>query len=196
MITVINRKIYEGLPFEDYLKLPGVSHSDIRNKGNRVFATPKMQLGTLTHTYLLTPSLYSGEHATLVVPLAKKLKAEIGPLLPFLRPEISVTCDFVAMVDGKEWILPYRGRADIGKPGRIGIDIKVSEMPLQRSVAFFDYDNQQNGYALGFGFQAVIIVAINPKTHLISMYNVHMTPLWWKIQIPKYGKPLYYEKNV
>lgn len=191
MITITEQKIYENLPFEEYLKLPGYSHSDIRNKGQKVFATSKMQLGTAVHNYLLTPAEYSGENSALVVPLAAKLKAEIGPLLPFLKPELSITCkmNVVNPQTGKIWGMAARGRADLGIPGRFGIDIKVSEMPLKKAVEYFEYDNQQNGYAIMFKFQQVIIIAINPKTRLVSMYVVPMQKHWWAERVLEYGRP-------
>lgn len=179
------------MPFEDYLNLPGYSHSDIRNKGNKVFPTPKMKLGTLVHNYLLTPGQYSGEQSELVIPLARKLKQEIEPLLGFLRPEISGTANFVL----QGWSMPARGRADLGIIGRFGVDIKVSEMPLfikggKGSVEYFGYNNQQNGYAAIFGFKAVVIISISPKTKAISWYNVPINTEWWEQQIPIYGRPL------
>lgn len=185
-MQVTDRKIFQNLLFEDYLNLPGYSHSDIRNKGNQVFATPKMQLGTLVHTYLLTPALYTGQNHELVIPIASKLKMEIGPLLAFLKPEISATANLVS----GGWSMPVRGRADLGIIDRFGIDIKVSGMPLRQAVEYFGYNNQQNGYAAIFGFKGVIIISIDPSNKKISMYNVPITTAWWEEKIPKYGRPI------
>lgn len=191
MIQVTDRVIYTDLAFEDYLILPGYSHSDIRNKGKKIWATPKMQLGTQVHTYLLTPALYTGENSALVIPLAKKLKAEIGALLPFLKPEISVTCKMKVTnpKTGKVWVMRARGRADLGIVDRFGIDIKVSEMPLRKAVEYFEYDNQQNGYGIMFNFKQVLIIAIHPKTLAVSMYVVPMGKQWWAERVLEYGRP-------
>lgn len=198
MIHVQNRQIIKDLPFEDYLKLPGVSHSDIKNNGKKIFATPKMQLGTAIHHYLLTPGEYKGQNRAYVVPAVMAIKKELGPLLGLFQPELSITCDFVHA----GWSLKFRGRGDLVIYERLLVDVKVTEMPLPKFVEFFETDNQLSGYSIAFGTGAAIVVGVNPikakkwyvsrnqKDYPVTLYKARLSPNWWSNKVLTHGRPV------
>lgn len=173
-------------PFEEYLTLPGKSYSDIKNDG-KPFTGPtrKMSLGTKVHQYLLTPEEYNHEDKAIVKPLAIALKNKLGVLIQFLQAEQAIQADFVH----EGLVLKYRGRIDLGIRGRLIVDIKVSEMPLQKAIDYFGYNYQLSGYALGYEARAALIIAIHPVTKAISMANIPVSAGWWEMQVVKYGSP-------
>lgn len=178
--------MYENLPFEEYLNLSGVSHSDIRNDGAKILPTKKMQLGTHVHNYLLTPESYMFDDISIVREIAIRLKAKLGVLLDYAIPECSVTCDMV--VD--DFVLNYRGRCDLYLPNRLEIDIKVSEMPLKMGCDRYGYRDQQDGYAAALGVPIWMILRINPKTLEIETLSQKTDLLFWKLTTQKRGKPV------
>lgn len=186
-MQIQNRKILKSIPFDEYLKMPGTSYSDIKNAGKE-FSNPtgKMQLGTDVHTYLLTPEEYTHENVRIVKPIAIALKNKLGDLLPYLWPEMVVTCNFI--YDG--FCMPYRGRIDLGIPGRLVIDIKVTEMPIRKGIEYFGYDKQQSGYALGIDAKIALIVAIHPVKLTIEIAIIEIQKQWWQDQVIQKGEPM------
>lgn len=181
MISVSNIKLHESLAFEDYLKMPGKSFSGIKNEGIQFNApTKKMQLGTNVHNYILTPAEYKHENIEIVKPLALKVKEVLGPLLKYLKPELAVTAEF----EHEGFVLPYKGRLDLCLPGRIVIDLKITE---NLNLSYFGYGDQLSGYSLATYARQSIIIAINPKTKATRVVNVPISDLWWKEQIKRLG---------
>lgn len=187
MLQVRKRTILTTCPFEDYLKLPGHSFSSIKNEGVE-FSAPskKMILGTHVHNYLLESEKYTYEDIEIVRPVAMELKRVIGPLFTHLLPEVAVTAEF--LFEGL--VMSYKGRGDLVFPGHVLIDIKVSEMPLHKSLEYFRYDRQVSGYAKGFDCRAAFIIQINPKTKKVTIYNVPLSFDWWEKQVLRLGIPV------
>lgn len=184
-----NSKTYGSeLTFEDYLKLPGLSYSGIKNEGrdNEFIPTQKMKLGTQVHSYLLTPEVYDHTNKEIVRPMAVELKRTIGQLTNHLKPEIAVTSFFSA----QNFVMPYKGRIDLGIPGRLVVDLKVSEMEIDSAIKFFGYDKQLTGYCKALGCALAIIVSINPKTLKTKVTKITHDENWWNYQIITRGTPL------
>lgn len=179
-MNVYGLQIHRDIPFDDYLKLPGISYSTIKHNGKTIEATPKMRLGTKVHNYLLTPAEYDHSDADIVKPLARELQNVLGDLLRFLLPELAVTAMFEA--DGRK--MPYKGRIDLCVPGRIVIDIKVTE---KLDIAYFGYDCQLTGYARALRAPIAVIVAIHPKTKKTTVVRIDMRDDWWDYQIYNLG---------
>ena len=172
-------------PFDEYLSLPGISFSGIKSEGEFMSPTKKMVLGTKVHNYLLEPEKYDHEDIEIIKPLAMAIKNRIGPLFRYLTPEMAVLADFVH--EGMR--MKFKGRGDLVYPGKILIDVKVSEMPLAKAMQFFNYPSQTSGYALGFGCPVALIAQVNPKTKQTTLYNVPIITEWWEKQILRYGEP-------
>lgn len=188
-MQVTNQKLHHKLSFSDYLKLPGMSFSGIKAKLNgEVKATTKMQLGTHVHNYLLEPEKYNhdNEHHQIVGKLATEVKSVLGVLYRTLDSEIAVTATF----EHQNFVLPYKGRIDLLNHGRVVIDLKVSEVPLSKSIPFFNYDKQLTGYAISTGAKAQIILRICPKTMKTELQRLPLSIDWWQAQVLKYGNPI------
>lgn len=181
-MQVTNIQFYKN-NFDAYSKIVGLSFSAI--KGGGFLPTAKMRLGTAVHNYLLEPSEYNHEHRDIVIPIANAIKAEIGGLLPFLDTELSVTADF----EYAGMIMPYKGRVDMVRTGKIVIDLKVSEVPLSRSIAHFGYDYQVNGYMAATLCDHGMIIRVCPKTHKIEKKMIPKDTSWWEAQILRLGVP-------
>lgn len=185
-MIVQNRKILT-CPFDEYLELPGWSHSKIRNDG-KPFKPPtrKMEIGTKVHNYLLEPHLYNHDDEEIVKPIAAKIRQTIGALWKYLQPELAVCAEFVY----NGFILQYHGRGDLVIPKRLVIDIKITEQPISKGIQHFGYDNAISGYCAGFEAPVGLIVQGNPKTKEVFIYNVPLTFDWWEEQIITKGEIL------
>jgi len=182
-MQVSNVKTWSDLDFEEYQKIKGLSYSGI--KGGNFISTPKMQLGTSVHNYLLEPAKYNHSNRDIVEPLVIALKAEIGPLLTHMDKELSITADFSH--DGLT--MGYKGRMDMVIMGKLVVDLKVSEHPLEKTIPYFGYDNQVNGYMAASGSEVGIIIRINPVNKKIEKKAIKKNISFWTLQIAKYGIP-------
>lgn len=198
-LQVVNVRFYRDLEFSDYLKMPGYSFSWLKSGGQKIEPTPKMQLGTKVHAYLLSSHEYShSEGHDLVRPLAVALKGILAPggageggILRYCTPELAVTADFVY----QGMVLHYKGRIDLPVlhyKSRlcVVIDIKVTEMDLRKSIDFFKYDVQVSGYSLVIGASRAVIVSVNPKSKLTQVVPIRLTDDFWKWAVLKYGQPI------
>jgi hypothetical protein len=192
-MEVKNVQLHRNIPFDQYLVMPGLSFSTIKMDGKDWKPpSPKMQLGTFVHAYINEPDKYNYDNIDVVRPAAIALKKELGALINYMEPEIVVTADFLH----QGFILKYKGRIDNGIFKRIVVDFKVSSMPLQKSVPYFDYENQLSGYALGFLAKVAVIIRVDPesckgnRTPITQIYNVPIKDDWWNYQILQKGVPL------
>ncbi len=174
--------------FDEYLLIPGYSYSGIKNEG-KVFtvASAKMQLGTKVHQYLLEPEHYDHSDVEIVKPLAMALKKAIGPLIEFLEPEAAYTADFCHL----GFTMPWKGRIDLCIPGRIVVDIKITDMPIRKGIEYFGYDKQLSGYATGITAKAALILSAPPKNPTnVTITNIPICTKWWEYQVLKKGEVL------
>lgn len=172
--------------FEEYLQIPAHSHSGLKNDGAVIQSTPKMQLGTDVHNYLLTPELYKHTNSKLVRPIAMAIKAALGPLYKKMLPEQVVTADF----EHERFVLAYKGRIDLFIPRHLVIDIKVTEANVAQTTQYFGYHNQLSGYAIATNVPRALIISINPKSLQTKTNTIPIHTKWWEQQIIKNGRPL------
>lgn len=185
MIHVRNLIIYEDLPFEEYLRMPGFSFSHINSGGKYFPTTPKMQLGKDVDAYLNEPQYCCHNDLSLVRPAALALKDRVGPLYSKFRKQVSVTCEFI--YDGM--IMLFKGRMDWALQNIIVVDTKVSEN-IKKTIHHFDYPNQISGYCIAFSCPYGLILAVHPTKHHTNLINIPIQLEWWERQILKYGDPL------
>lgn len=181
MIEVQNRIIYENLPFEEYLKLPGYSFSTIKADKQIIAKTPKMNLGSNVDSYLNPPGNFDG-NINIVKPIALCLKNRVGDLYYKFKKQVSITADFIH----EDMRMKYKGRLDWGLERMIVIDIKVSEN-IFSTINYFGYPNQISGYCLGFECNTGLILSAHPKTYQTNLINITLNYDWWERQILKYG---------
>lgn len=187
-MQVANMVLHNETPFDHYQKFPGWSYSAIKqyDRAEPFVTTGKMQLGTLVHQYLLEPSHYNHEHRAIVIPAARAVKETVGDLLPMLSAEVSVTADFIH--DG--FVMGYRGRVDMLRAGRLVIDLKVSEVPLVKTIGFFGYDRAISGYCLSTGSRLGIVIRVCPRTFKTEKKIITPSCEWWEAQVLRFGSPL------
>jgi hypothetical protein len=184
-MRIFDTRIMEGVDFDEYLQLPGLSYSDIKNDGKRITPTDKMRFGTLVDTYVFEPAKYNYEQYDLVQPIAQQIVTDLGPLIKHGRRQLAVTCTMVH----KGFYLYYRGRPDLVAGGLI-IDLKVSELPILQSIQHFGYNRQVNGYAIPLQSRGGLIYSIHPKTHKVQKQAITNEVTWWEQIVLKYGKPI------
>jgi hypothetical protein len=185
MIQVFDVQIIEGMEFEDYLKMPGLSYSGILSDGVKIEETEKMKFGSLVDCYLFEPKRYSGEKFNLVRPVAKAVQDKLGPLITLGKRQLVVTC--ILVVDGI--YVRYKGRVDLFA-GNIVIDMKVSELDLLSAIRFFGYDKQVSGYAIPLKAPVSLIISVHPKKYTTSIAPIATNTSWWERKVLEYGKPV------
>lgn len=182
-MQIKNVNYYFGYSFDRYKDLPGLSYSGIKN-GDFV-PTKKMMLGTAVHNYILEPAQYNGANRELVIPIARVIMGQIGELINHMQTEVSVTCNMIH--DGLS--MQYKGRVDMIRPGKLVIDLKISEIPLGKSIEHFGYGDQLTGYCLATGTPVGIIIRVCPKTLKTEKAMIRQNPGFWERQIVKFGIP-------
>jgi hypothetical protein len=185
-MQVKNIQLHKGIDFDSYQAKEGHSYSSIKNSDAEPFKqTYKMQLGTEVHNYLLDPAFYHHEQRGIIVPIAKAAYDIIGNPLPFLDTELSVTADF----EHEGFTMPYRGRVDMVRCGKVVVDLKISEMPLAKSIPYFGYDKQITGYCLATQCNVGIIIRVNPKTRQTERVVIKQDVSWWEQKVLELGIP-------
>jgi hypothetical protein len=184
-MQIFDVRILEGVPFDEYLKLPGTSFSTVRGFHGVDTPTKKMKFGSRVHTYLLEPEKYDGVDYRLVRPVAQKLKDYLGVLLKHGKFELTVLCTMVH----NGYYLYYRGRIDVFAGGMV-IDLKVSNLNILKAINHFKYNHQLNGYAIAISAKASILFSINPETLNIQTAPIPTEYDFWQQQVLTYGKPI------
>ena len=180
------QQLFENIPFEDYLKMPGYSYSYLKGSKNLPDSpTENMLLGTAVHNYLLEPHKFDHTSANAKA-IAMALKPMIAPVLPHAKSELSVTG--LMLYEG--FSMPYKGRVDIAIPGKLVIDIKVTTIDIRKAIDFFGYHHQVSGYAYAIGATKAFIVAINSRTKKTQVVAIHITPDFWQKKIIQNGFPV------
>lgn len=183
-MRIFDIRILEGVPFDQYLQLPGISFSAVKG-ATPINPTDKMRLGTRVHTYLLEPAKYDGTDYRIVRAIAEKVNSHLGILLKTGKCELTVMCTMVH----NGFYLYYKGRVDIFA-GCMIIDLKVSDLPVLHAINHFGYNNQINGYAIPLKAKAGILFSIHPKTLNVQIAPIPNNYTFWERAVLQYGKPL------
>lgn len=183
-MQIFDVRILDGVPFDEYLKLPGLSFSGTNNRAP-VNVTERMMLGTRVHTYLLEPSKYDGQHYKLVRAISLEVNKHIGALIKRGKSELTVLCTMVH----RGFYLYYKGRVDLFAGGMI-IDLKVSELEIVAAINHFGYNSQLNGYAIALQARASVLFSINPKTLKVQTAPIPNSVTYWEQAVLQYGKPI------
>ena len=178
-MTAADIKIYQDIPFDEYLKLPGYSYSGIKHDGKEFAPSRKMIIGTMVHQYLNEPHRFNGD-IRIVKPIATAIIKTLGPLYKHLQYETSICCNFCH----HGIIMKYRGRIDAGIRNRIVIDFKIGK-DVESSKAFFGYDDQLSGYATAYNAPLALIVACNPEARepVATVIPVTISHKFWEAQV-------------
>lgn len=175
---------YKGLPFEDYLQLPGVSYSSLKDFEGE--PNSGMRLGTRVHNYLNEPETYDWKDADAVRAIAQEIRKVAGNVLPYMAAELSFTSIF--RHNGME--LRYKGRADRMKSGRLLIDFKVLSGSLTSAIERFGYDKQISGYCLATATPLGLIISYNKKIKKVETKAIKPEASFWEYQCVHRGEPI------
>lgn len=183
-MQITDRTFYSRLDMPEYLQLPGLSYSGIKNNGQAIETTAAMGLGTLVHQYLGEPAKYDHSNP-LIKKLAVEAKKAIGVLWKYAETEVAVTANF----HHEGLTMPYKGRSDFMIPKKMIIDYKIIKgKSVKDTIGFFGYTEQLSGYAKGLDCPLAFIIAINSKTLNTEIINMPIQTEWWDKQILKYGR--------
>lgn len=183
-------RIWKGMPFEEYLALPGKSFSGIKSnytKGRVTEVTDKMRFGSLVDTYLFEPHLYTGEMYSEVRAVARAAQQQFGDALYHGDRQLAVSC----VMQHRGFKMLYKGRVDlhIGKTNGVVVDFKASDMDLVAAINFMGYDKQVNGYAIPLQARTSIILSVSPKPpHRQQMRVVPNSLDFWEWAVLNHGE--------
>ena len=183
-MIVRNLQYYDDLPFEEYLKMPGISYSSLSG-----FSGPPsegMRLGSRVHQYLNEPGEYDWKDAATVIAIASELKKYLGNAYLHLDKEVAFTADFIH--NGMK--MAYRGRADMMKSGRIVVDIKILSGALEAAIERFGYARQLSGYCIATGAPLALIIAFNRQRNRVETKVIKPSQDFWNYQIVRNGIPI------
>ena len=182
-MQVINTRYYTDMEFADYLAIEGTSFSSL--KDIQITPTANMQLGTRVHNFLLEPDKYDWQQTEIVKPMAAAIREVLGAALQVMDKEIAFTCD----MHHNGLVLPYKGRADLMKAGKIVIDLKILAGAIQPAVERFGYDRQISGYCLATGATVGLIVSYNKAKKKVETKLIKPVADFWEYTICSRGLP-------
>ena len=179
MITFHSQKLHPALPFDEYLRLPGVSHSFVKYQQNGVVpykeVTDKMKLGSLVDAILTEPSKVdqNDPQYRAAYRIAAHITQEYGDMIRFLLPQQSYSG--VMAMNNME--LEVCGRLDWLLPGHAVIDLKVTgakdDKQFRTLIEYMGYQNQLFNYAGLAGVnRAYILPYSTVAKRCLSIVNV------------------------
>lgn len=194
MITYSNINRYDNLPFDQYLKLEGYSHSFLKRERNGVCEdltiTDNIRVGALVDNILTEPARVdmSSPLYPAARDIAAKIKATFGSLIDYLQKQISYTA--VASFNGFE--MRVTGRLDFLLPNIGVIDLKVTKSKDLRSlIEFMGYKNQMFNYCKMAKLRNAYLMMYSiplKRTEIIKIDCSSDTNEFWKEKILKFGK--------
>lgn len=187
MIEVRNLQIHSGIPFNEYLKIPGHSFSSIAHQTRRrpFELTSKMRFGSQVDSYLFTPKEFKLDPDFTMQQIrscALCIKEKLGAIWKHLKFQLSITADFVY----QGFVLHYKGRPDSAVIGLLIVDLKLTEGLNPRA----NYPAQLSGYAIALGASTMFICAQHPKKPLCDLHNIEVDHTYWEQAILLYGEPI------
>ena len=153
MITYTEIKQHKDLPFDEYLKLGGHSHSFLKSQINGVSpyfkVTDKVRLGSLVDALLTQEDRFDfGDPlASKAMEISLNIKNVFGTMIKNFKPQISYT----ANLNFSGFSLKSTGRLDWELPNIAVIDLKVtgakSDKEFREYINHMGYKNQLWHYA-------------------------------------------------
>lgn len=195
MITYSNIKRQDNIPFEDYLKLGGYSHSFLKREHNGIVEpltiTENIRIGKLVDAILTDPA--SADMTDSLYQYAKNIAFEIkktfGELIKSFESQISFTAD----IEYKGFKMATTGRLDWGLPKHAVIDLKVTKSKisaLNTLVEFMGYKNQLWHYCKMYGVTKAYLIFYSipdKKSHIIFIDCSEPVNEFWADKTIKFG---------
>lgn len=176
MIEYTNIQRHDNMDFQEYLKLPGYSHSFLKREHNGITEelkiTDNITTGKLVDNILTEP--IKADMSSPLYPYAKAIahaiKSDFGLFLNKFEKQISFTAD----ATHKGFTMPTTGRLDYLLPGYAVIDLKVTkskEKDINALIDFMGYKNQVWHYSKMAGVnKAYLLFYSIPAKKIILRY--------------------------
>lgn len=150
MIKYTNIVRHEGMPFDDYLKLPGYSHSFLKAERDGIadefIETNNSITGKLVDAIITDPASADMSHP--LYPMAKEAAAAIRKTFGMVLPAFKKQVSFTAMMEYKGFRIPTKGRLDFELPTHAVLDLKWTKAKnIDTLIEFMGYANQNWHYA-------------------------------------------------
>lgn len=196
MITYSNIKRFDNIPFEEYLKFDGYSHSFLKREHNGIVEpltiTDNITIGKLVDGILTDPS--SVDMSSHLYGVAKLIAHEVyktfGSLIKNFESQISFTAD----VECNGFIMPTTGRLDWGLKNHAVIDLKCTKSKVAQIPALIEYmgyKNQLWHYCKMYGVDRAYLMfhSIPEKKTIIQFVDCSMnTNDFWSNKIELFGR--------
>lgn len=150
-ITHTNIQRFDNIPFEDYLKFGGFSHSFLKRERGGIteefVMTDKVMIGKLVDGIITEPGEVDMSHK--LYPIAKRIAFDINNTFGDLISSFVSQVSYKAEVNFNGFVMPTTGRLDFLLPGHAVIDLKVTFEKvgsLEGLIEFMGYKNQLWNY--------------------------------------------------
>lgn len=196
MISYNNTTRHENIPFEQYLKLGGYSHSFLKSQKNGISpyfkVTDKVRLGSLVDALLTQDDRF--DHSDTLAPhainIARQIKDTFGGMIELFKPQIS----YMSELQYQGFSMNVTGRLDWELPKHAVIDLKVtgakSDKEFKTYIEHMGYKNQIWNYAKMGGFKKGYILAYSvPAKKCLSIVSVPIGDRneFWESKIMEFG---------
>lgn len=196
MILYKNTQRFESIPFEQYLKLGGYSHSFLKSQKNGITPyfkmTDKIRLGSLVDALITQDDRFdfSDQLAKDAMKISNQIKDTFGGMIELFKPQISYT----SILEYCGLSMKVTGRLDWELPKHAVIDLKVTGAKSDKEFAAYidhmGYKNQLWNYAKMGGFKKAYIVAYSAVAK--KCLNVVSVPIgdrneFWESKILEFG---------
>lgn len=171
MITYSNIQAYENIPFEDYLKLEGYSHSFLKSnvQGVKKYfdVTDKVRIGSLVDNILTEPA--KADMTSPLYPAAKAIAFEIKNIFGDMIQTAQKQMSYTATLELAGLSMKTTGRLDFLIPNFAVIDLKITnEKKVDALIEFMGYNNQLWHYSrLGGVKKAFLLFYVVPLKQVI-----------------------------
>jgi hypothetical protein len=193
MITLSNIIFHPNIPFQEYLKLKGYSHSFLKREINGVEPefneTYMTRLGKLVDAILTDPSTadYDDELYPTARRIAIKIMDKFGDFIRKFQKQVSITAD--ANYNG--FVFPIKGRLDYLLAGHAVIDLKITKATnFKELIEWMGYLNQLWIYCKLAGVKKAYIMIhsiTTCKTELIALDVTSEENEFYESAALKYG---------
>lgn len=193
MLTYSNIKRYDNLPFDDYLKLGGYSHSFLKRERGGVAEdltiTDNIRIGALVDAILTEPAKV--DMASPLYPVARDIahaiKSKFGSLINQFEKQVSYTAE----VTYQGFTMPVTGRLDFLLPKFAVVDLKVTRsVNLQDLIDYMGYKNQMWNYCKMAGVNTAYLMIYSmpgKKVEVIRLDCSSDENEFWQEKTLKFG---------
>jgi hypothetical protein len=190
-INFTNIKKYTDVPFREYLKVNGFSHSFLKREVNgtspEFISSEKVELGNLVDAILTQPDkldIYSPQLKR-AEKIADCINVNFGSYIQHFESQVSMSAD----MDYLGFKMPFKVRLDWGLKNIAVIELKVTaETNFKAVIEHMGYDNQLFGQCGAYGVKLPYILIYSSKN---DKYDLIERPLntgeFWKEKILKFG---------